>query len=287
MNATELRPPLDEAREDDATLERILLAGPEPSPSRRRRPAARSLAVVAATAVAATAGFALLPSGGSGAVGLARAVAALTQPDVLLHFKVTTTHSPSGAVETTEAWQTPDGRRSRTIYRTGLEIAYDQKARVYEAYAPERNEVIVQTDPGTFTDRENPLGSIATTATSNPSAVGDLPELVTRALGGQDPKVHYVGPTTIDGIDVDQIRIDEDVELAAKTVTVVRDVYVRHDNALPVRVVDHLGALGGTNPNATSTSEFTDVQKLTLDASTEPTLKLDHPDAQAHGPGPV
>ena len=59
--------------------------------------------------------------------------------------------------------------------------------------------------------------------------------------------------------------------------TISRDVYVRHDNALPVRVVDHTGAIFG-DPNATSTSDFTDVQKLTLDATTEPTLQLDdHP----------
>ena len=82
-----------------------------------------------------------------------------------------------------------------------------------------------------------------------------------------------MGRTTINGIDVDQIRIDADVALASGPVAVVRDVYVRHDNALPVRVVDHLGAFS-TSGNTTTVSDFTDTQKLTLDASTEPSLAL-------------
>ena len=58
-----------------------------------------------------------------------------------------------------------------------------------------------------------------------------------------------------------------------KAVSTPRDIYVRHDNALPVRVVEHLEALG--IPENTSTiSEYTDAQKLTLDASTEASLKL-------------
>ena len=132
MNATELlaelRPTLEESPADEAILERVLLAGPEPAPSPARRRYTRPLAVAGAIAVAATAAVALLPSGGNAPVGLAGAAAALTEPDVLLHFKVTTTHSPGGATETTETWQTPDGRRQRTFYGNGLEIAYDQRA---------------------------------------------------------------------------------------------------------------------------------------------------------------
>ena len=131
MNATELlaelRPPLEDTPGDAATLERILLAGPEP-PRRRKRRLARPLAVAGVTAIAATAAFALVPSGSSGPVGLAGAAAALTEPDVLLHFKVTTTHLPSGDIERAETWQTPDGRRSHTRYN-GIEVSYDQRAR--------------------------------------------------------------------------------------------------------------------------------------------------------------
>ena len=248
-----------------------------------------------ATAIAATAAVALVPSGGNGPVGLPGAIAALTEPDVLLHFTVTTTHLPSGATESAETWQTPDGRRLRMIRANGLEFAFDQRERVDETYVPERDEVLVHTTPELFEDVRDPFGSIATSAPSNPTSVGDLPALLTRALRGDDPKVRHVGRTTVDGIDVDQIRIERGLEVAdvepgaplrelkdapMKTVTVTRDVYVRHDNALPVRVVDHVEALG--NPqNTTSISEFTDVQKLTLDASTEPSLKLaDHPGAK-------
>ena len=309
MNATELltelRPVLDDSAEAEATLERILLADRPPALPPRRRRYARPLAIAGVTAVAATAAVALVPTGTKGPVGLAGAVAALTQPDVLLHFKITTTHLPSGAVETAETWQTPDGRRMHTIYGNGLEDAYDQRARVFESYTPERNDVIVQTDSEFFEDEAHPFGSIASDASSGVTSAGDLPDLVSRALAGDDPKVHYVGRTTIDGVDVDQIRVDQDVEVAdlppggsergrsieerkyspTKTVTVSRDVYVRHDNALPVRVVDHADALG--IPNATSVTDFADAQKLTLDATTEPTLKLaDHPGAERIVKGP-
>jgi hypothetical protein len=290
MNATELltelRPPLDESHADEATLERILLAGPETPPAARRRRYARPLAVAGATAVAATT-VALVPAGSGGPTGLAGAVAALTEPDVLLHFKVKTVHS-RGGIQTAETWQTPDGRRSRTIHGNGLEIAYDQKALVYEVYVPERDEVIVHTEPSTFADKAHPFGSIATDVGSSPSSAGDLPALVTRALSGTDPKVRYVGRTTIRGIEVDQIRIDQDIEVGrppGRMATITRDVYVRHDNALPVRVVDRLGALG-IGPEDSSTSDYTEVQKLTLDAATAPALRLDHPGAKRTVKGP-
>lgn len=297
MNATdllaELRPPPDETAPDDAVLERILLAGPEPPRRRRYR---RPLAIAAATAVTAITAVALLPSGDAGPVGLQRAVAALAEPGVLLHFKVTTTYLPSGATQSSETWQTPDGRRARVIYDDRLETAYDQRARVHESYVPERDEVLVHTEPSTFKDRESPFGSIATAVGSSPTYAGDLPGLLTRALNGNDPKVRHVGVTTVRGVEVDHIRIDAehqvvDAEPGAspselrdaplKTITARRDVYVRHDNALPVRVVDDLEAWGGMPQGPKSVSEFTEVQKLLLDASTERALRLaDHPGAR-------
>ncbi len=116
------------------------------------------------------------------------------------------------------------------------------------------------------------------------------------ALSGRDPKIRHVGRTTVRGIDVDHIRIKWDIQVGGlkrdgasvppsrrapkKTVTITRDVYVRHDNALPVRVVDRLGGFS-TAENTTDVSEFTDVQKLPLDESTERALKLaDHPGAK-------
>ena len=160
MNATELlaelRPPLEDTPGDAATLERILLAGPEP-PRRRRRRLARPLAVAGVTAIAATAAFALVPSGSSGPVGLAGAAAALTEPDVLLHFKVTTTHLPSRDVERAETWQTPDGRRSHTRYN-GIEVSYDQRARKYEVYLPKRDEVLIHRSAGDLQGQARPVG---------------------------------------------------------------------------------------------------------------------------------
>jgi len=140
MNATELlaelRPPLEDATPDDATLERILLAPPEPPRPRSRGRARRPLLVAAAVGVLATAGFALMPSAGRTPGGLERAVAALSDPEVLLHFKATTTHLPNGATESTETWQTPDGRRARTVRRDGSEIVYDQSRRIRHTVRP-------------------------------------------------------------------------------------------------------------------------------------------------------
>ena len=299
MNATdllkELRPPIDDSTTDGATLERILHADPEPPPAARRRRYRRPLAPAGATAIAATAAIALAPSDRSGSTGLAGAVAALAQPDVLMHFEVTTMHLPSGATETAETWQTPDGRRARTIYANGVEVTYDQRRRVFETYVPARDEVLVETEPELFEEENDPFGSIAGSAPSNPVAAGDLAELLTRALSGEDPNVQHVGRTVVAGTDVDHIRLEVDTQVAdaepgtspaelrrapMKTVTVVRDVYVRHDNALPVRVVDDLEKLGNAQ-NTSSVSDFNDAQKLAFDASTEPSLKPgQHPGAE-------
>jgi hypothetical protein len=301
MNATdlltELRPPLDETSPDDAVLERILLAAPEPPRRRRYR---RPLAIASATAAAATATVALVPTS-DGPVGLQRAVAALAEPGVLLHFKVTTTHLPSGATESSETWQTPDGRRLRILRPNGHEFAYDQRGKRSEIYVPERDEVFVDTEPSLFADQPEPFGSIGSRIGDMPDAAGDLPALLTRALSGADPKVRHIGRTTVRGIDVDHIRIERASEIAdarpgaslrelqdapMKTVTTTRDIYVRHDNALPVRVVDNLEAFG--NPENTKTvSEFSDTQKLALHGPTERLLKLaEHPGAERTVRGP-
>ncbi len=282
MNATELlaelRPPLEHTV-DEAVLERILLAGPEPP--RRKRRLRRPLAVAGVTAIAATAAVALVPSGSSGPVGLAGAVAALNEPGVLLHFKVTTTHLPTGDTESAETWQTPDGRRARMIRGTDIEWAYDQRARLDEVYLPKRDEVLVHTTPELFKDGPDPFGSMTTLIGSSPTFIGDLPALLQRALRGEDPEVRHLGVTTIAGVEVDQIRIERSFDRpGSEAVIVTRDVYVRHDNALPVRVVDDLEGWG--NPESTTVvSEFTDVQKLALDGSTEHLLRLaDHPGAK-------
>jgi hypothetical protein len=274
MNATELlaelRPPL-EPTADEAVLERILLVGPEP-PRRRRRRLHRPLAL----AIAAVAAVMLFPSGPGGPVGLARAVAALSEPGVLLHFKVTTTHQPSGDSESGETWQTPDGRRTRVIRGADMEWAYDQRARVDEVYLPERNAVLVHTTPALFEDVPDPFGSVETLMGASPTFIGDLPALLQRALDGGDPNVRHVGVTTIAGAEVDQVR----VERSSAEATLIRDVYVRHDNALPVRVVDQLEERGKPR-RVTSVSEFSDVQLLPLDGGTEHLLRLaDRPGAK-------
>ena len=148
--------------------------------------------VAGVTAVAVTAAVALVPSDSSGPVGLAGAVAALAEPDVLLHFKVTTRHA-AGGVETAETWQTPDGRRMHTIYGNGLESVYDQRARIYENYTPERNDVIVQvfTEPqgaGT-TAREQAIVQASIDLTRAPGAFGADQVRPLRAAGLSDLEI--------------------------------------------------------------------------------------------------
>lgn len=286
----ELRPPLDETPDDGLALEQILLARPAPAPSlmhRYRRP----LVAVGVTALAATGAIALAPSSDNGPVGIARAAAELAQPGVLLHFTATTTFA-DGATSSTETWQTPDGRLWRET-DGGDETAYDQAGGTYETYVQERDEILVQTKenyPETFEDRPDPFGTIAN---GSKSQVGDLIGLLRVALDGSDPDVSHVGRTTVRGIDVDHIQVKERDQVAdlpksdsppslketrdapTKTITIVHDIYVRHDNALPVRVVQQAGETPGF------TTDFDDVQKLTLDSSTRPLLKLDdHPDAR-------
>lgn len=308
MNATdlldELRPPLDTTPADPRALDLILHARPEPHVSRTTR-YRRPLVAAGAAAVVVTTAVALVPSGSSGPVGIERAAAELSRPDLLLHFTATTTTTEGGR-ESTETWQTPDGRATRQIRRGGLEVAYDQRARVYETYVPERDETLVDTDPEAFEDEADPFGSIVN---GNPSQVGDLPELLERALSGTDPLVRHIGRTTVRGVDVDQIQVTQEEQVAdvppaplpttdagirealrqqrdapRKTISIVRDLYVRHDDALPVRAVEHPSESFASRG---STTDFDDVQKLRLDDSTRGLLELaDHPTAKRTVRGP-
>lgn len=300
----ELRPPLDTTPDDGPTLEQILLAGPAPAPSRTSR-YRRPLVAVGVTAIAATGVIALVPSSDSGPVGLARAAAQLAQPGVLLHFTASTTRT-GGATTSTETWQTPDGRLWREIdsgHGHGeSESAYDQAGGTLENYVKERNEILVETKqnyPETFEDRPDRFGTI--TDGSSESRVGDLPALLRLAVDGSDPDVRHVGRTTVRGVDVDQIQVKVRHQFAdfpgsdgpatdspppwtpkewrdapTKTITIVRDIYVRHDDALPVRVVEQPSEYPGF-PGFTT--DYDDVQKLALDASTRPLLKIDRPGA--------
>lgn len=297
----ELRPPLDTTPGDETTLERILLAGPAPSPTRTHRHR-RPLVAVGVAALVATGAVALAPSPDAGPVGLARAAADLAQPDVLLHFRATTTYGP-GSTSSTETWQTPDGRAWHEIRDDGSESTYDQVGGTFQTYVRERDEVLVSTRrnfPETFEDRPNPFGTITD---GSHSQVGDLPALLRLALAGTDPDVRHVGRTTVRGIDVDHVQVRHREQVAdapaldmprphgsskawraalkarpaagTRTITIVHDVYVRHDDALPVRVVQRPGYDRGT------VTDFDDVQKLALDATTRSLLKLrDHRGAE-------
>src|SRR5262245_32930477 len=121
MNATtllrELRPD-DEYTPDEAALERLLQSTPEP---RRRRRLTRPLALAAPLATLAIAVIALAPSGPASPSVIARAAAALSAPDTILHFKAVYQFN-DGKPQTIESWQTTSGRQERTIFGvSGLE----------------------------------------------------------------------------------------------------------------------------------------------------------------------
>src|SRR5262245_64907509 len=99
----ELRP-REDFSPDEAALERILLAPPLPRGRRRSR---RALALIGAAGLAAAV-IALLPPGSPDVV--ARAAAALNDPDTILHLK-----SVDAGGNTMETWQAGGGRQERWV----------------------------------------------------------------------------------------------------------------------------------------------------------------------------
>lgn len=299
----ELRPPAD-ARPDEDALERLLLAGAEPVPATRNR-YVRPVAIAGTLAVVATAGIALAPSGGGpGVPGIVeRAAAAMTKPDTILHYRaVTATRLPDRVRKerTIESWQTTDGRRERTIFDDGaLESARNEGAQTFTTYNRERDEVLRHTDPDYFRKPESgkPAGLASTGFAIGITTVGDLPDLLRRARDGE-AGVELVGRSEIRGIPVEQIRITRTLkvfdqprtgermdpdDLPAREVEATRDVYLRADDALPVRVVDN-GPIPGSSDIVI---DYLEAEQVPLDATTERLLDIGpHPGATARDEGP-
>ena len=127
-------------READALLEQLLATPAEPRPKARRR-WPQLAAACAVAAVAAFAALSLLDSDeGPAPTVLARAVAALSQDDVIYHFQAIAHATASDLPEVAkrdyffEAWHTTNGRMHRKSYaaKTG------GKGRFYEDFAGRR-----------------------------------------------------------------------------------------------------------------------------------------------------
>ncbi|WP_026911735.1 hypothetical protein [Patulibacter minatonensis] len=288
----ELRPEA-EARPDEDALERLLLAGPQTLPRRHAR-YVRPVALAGTIAVVATAGVAVLPGDGGSVPGiLDRAAAAVTKPDTILHYRSTVT-SGSG-VRTVESWQTTDGRRNRTIFQGGeLESVRDEDARTFVTYDRERDELLRHTDPAFFPRDGRAVPDLATTPPGlGVTQIGDLAELLRRAKDGADG-VEVLEPTEIRGTPVEHVRITSSLktftgasgpgkglDAPATERTTTRDIYLRTDDALPVRVVDRLGA-----PSPLLTIDFDVAESLPRDAATNRLLRMGpHPGASVRDEG--
>jgi len=272
-----LRPSEDFAP-DEAALERILSAPPMPRGRRRRR---RGLVVAGAVALAALA-VAVLPPGSPDVV--ARAAAALNDPDTILHLK-----SVDAGGNTMETWQADGGRKERWLYRGGTDKAVesmdDWDTRTALSYSAQNDELITHTEPDWW---RGPIRSLGDGSPTD-HVVDDLAALLDRARAGQGG-AHLVGETTVRDIPVYELRVDFDLEttvlpasgvvtdptgLPRKTLHLYRTVFISRDTYLPVRVVEHW-------PGAhDAVTDYVTAQRLPRTPANEQLLRMSpHPGAR-------
>jgi hypothetical protein len=288
----ELRPATPDRAPDEAALERLLRSRPDPAPPRRRR-IARPIAAAAVVAAVGLVAVAVAPSGRDAPSVVARAAAALSEPDTILHFKAVA-RFPRQAPEQFESWQATSGRQQRTLYG-GLELAEDQDARTLRTFDPARNEIMDHTDPDYFDRRPSEVGDGGVGGMI--TIVGDLRALLQRAADHDDAGVELLGDTEVRGIAVHHLRITRTIDAIVadgpiadprdaptQKVTTVRDVYISADDDLPVRVVDH----AEVGNRAQSTFDFTETERLPLNSQTASLLRMaPHPGAREVDEGPV
>jgi hypothetical protein len=284
-----LRPASDFAP-DEAALERILLS--PPLPPRRRRRRRRALALVGAVGLAAVV-VALAPSLRSSPDVVARAAAALNDPETILHLK-----SVDAGGNTMETWQADGGRKERWLYRGGtdkaVESADDWDTRTALSYSAQNDELITHTEPDWFDEKHHPIRSIADGGIST-HMVDDLALLLDRARSGQG-NVHLIGETSVRGLSVYELRVDYSIEvidlpssgtigdptgLPTHTERLHRTVYVDRDTFLPVRVVEHLPAPNTPTGVVDPITDYVVAQRLPRTPANERLLRMSpHPGAK-------
>ena len=288
----ELRPPMPDGVPDDRALERLLRAAPAPAAPRRQRRAARPLAAAAAIAAVGLTVVALAPTGREAPSVVARAAAALSEPDTILHFKAVA-RVPREAPEQFESWQTTSGRQQRTLY-DGLELAEDQDARTLQSFNIERNELLDHTDPDYFA--RPPAGISDGDIGGMVTIIGDLRALLERAADHDDAGIELLADTEVRGVAVHHLRITRTIDAIVvdgpitdprnaptRKVTTIRDVYVSAKDDLPVRIVDH----AEVGNRAQTTFDFLVAERLPLNADTRSLLRMaPHPGAREVDEGP-
>jgi hypothetical protein len=280
-----LRPDL-EFTPDEAALERILLAPPLPRGRRRRR---RGLAVAGAVGLAAVA-VALLPSGSPDVV--ARAAAALNDPETILHLK-----SVDAGGNTMETWQADGGRKERWLYRGGtakaVESMDDWDTKTALSYSAQNDELITHTEPDFF-NKDSRVGSLSEGGAGD-HVLDDLALLLDRARAGAG-NVHLIGETTVRDIPVYELRIDYSMQVvdlpASGAVTdpttlpthpeqLHRTVYITRDDYLPVRIVEHLPAPNTPAGFVEPVTDYIVRERLPRTPANEALLKMTpHPGAK-------
>jgi hypothetical protein len=274
---------VDETQRDE--LLRELLATPV-EPTRRPRHGGRRLAIaVTAAAAIAGAGVALAPSLRDSPGVIARAAAALNQPDTILHFEARFRGEGRKLTHTVEVWQTAGARQVREVYDDGLnEYVEDLDAKVILSYQGKRNELIRQTTRGVTTRPQR-----ATARSLGASGVtDDLARLLDRARRGSE-RIRLIGETTVRGIPVYELRIDmvfrvrrlKSGEWKPDRLTLSRRVYIDRERFLPVRIIDP-----GVGPMRATTIDYVVAERLPRTPETEALLRMSpHPGAKERNVG--
>jgi hypothetical protein len=288
----ELRPADDvfdpDAPAAAASLERILAAPLPPIRARRRRPPARRLAVAAAVPAAAAAAVAVTPFVRSSPDVVARAAAALSPSDGVLHFRAEVRARESAAErragrpdahvdDVVESWQ-GDGR-ARSVLRGGNEVALDTETGRGEEYIGMVNALV----PIDHAQVAEGLG-----ARSFPSGVvGDLARLLERARAGE-ADLRVVGEAAVRGIPAYELRLDFSVPVVTKTDATARPgrmrmsrlIYVDRESYLPLRVVER-----GPQGETFTVTDYVKAERLPLTDATRADLRMSpHPGARRPGP---
>lgn len=289
----DVRPADPDLAPDEAVLERLLLAAPDPRPTRSTsgRRVARPLVLAGTAAVAVSLVVALTPPGPRHTPGLVdRAAAALSRPATIIHVRGRVSGAGARA-RTFDSWETTDGRLERQVVDGGaLELTTDRDAGVLSGYTRDRN--LVQDYSGLSRIRsvgERPRGIEGGAGFSGIGPVGDLKGLLARARSGDDRRVVEQAEQTLDGRRVGHLVITTEVarvdgegrplrraDGTPATVSTYRDVYLDPRTALPVRVVDR--ALTPSLPD--HVVDYVVAEQLPLTPANQALLRLaPHPGA--------
>ena len=223
---------------------------------------------------------------------VARAAAALNDPDTILHLK-----SVDAGGNTMETWQADGGRKERWLYRGGtgkaVEFMQDWDTKTALGYSAQNDELIAHNVPGLF-DKHQRAASLSEGGPGD-HVVDDLALLLDRARAG-DGNVHLIGETTVRGIAVFELRIDYTLPvvglpaggtgrhprgLPAHRARLHRTIYISRDSYLPVRIVEHIPAPATPAGFVAPVTDYVLAERLPRTPANERLLRMSpHPGAK-------